>query len=279
MGMGKAMKRLAAILVLALPRGAWAETVVIGAEDDWYPYSGLVDKKVQGITIDLVRAAFEAAGVDMRYEIMPYARCMALTKAGQLTGCFDTLRHPGIEHDYLWHEQPMFAVQYQIYARTGSDERGLRPKDLEGQNVAVTRSYEYGPEFDTNQKIVRLFSRNDESNFRMLLAGRVRYTVAMEWNTLELIKRRPEFEGQFQIVGAVAESGVYTVFSKYHPQGPKAMKHFNEGMAKLRKSGRYQAILDDWRARLAGDVPACASNPMLRPVLSDEAKTPATHCP
>ncbi|GLR12677.1 hypothetical protein GCM10007907_14670 [Chitinimonas prasina] len=245
------MKRLCwlslTVICLCLPAKA-GSTITIGAEDDWYPQSGLVNGQLKGLTVDLVREAFKAAGVKVEYKVMPYARCMALTKAGALIGCFNTLRHPGIEQDYLWHEQPMFTVQYQIYARANSTEHGLRPHDLEGKEVAVTNGYEYGPEFDTNQKIKRIFTPRDENNFRMLIAGRVQYTVAMEWNTKALINRRPnEFFGKFKIVGQVAESGVYTVFSKSHPDAYAAMQQFNQGMALIRQSGRYKAIRDQWQ--------------------------------
>ncbi|WP_460533094.1 substrate-binding periplasmic protein [Chitinimonas naiadis] len=238
------------IHTLAAPTVA-PRTVTIGAEDDWFPYSGVVDGRLQGITIDLVRAAYQAAGIDVRYQIMPYARCMALAKAGALVGCFDTLRNAALEKDYLWHEQPMFHVQYQIYAPIASTEHNLRPKDLEGQYVAVTHGYEYGPEFDDNARILRVYTPRDENNFRMLIASRVQYTVAMDLNTQALIRKRPdEFAGKFKIVGQVAAAGVYTVFSRNHPDAPVMLQRFDQGMATIRQNGRYKAIQDEWAKRL-----------------------------
>ncbi|QDQ25423.1 transporter substrate-binding domain-containing protein [Chitinimonas arctica] len=237
-------------LCLALDAAA-AESITIGAEDDWYPYSGLVNGELKGLTVELVREAFSAVGITVKYDVMPYARCMALTREGALVACFDTLRHPGIEADYRWHALPMFHVQYQIYARADSVEHDLRPTDLEGRDVAVTNGYEYGPDFDTNKKILRTFTLRDENNFRMLIAGRVRYTVAMDLNTRALIKKRPgEFAGKFKIVGQVAPAGVYTAFSKRHPAAAQAMERFDQGMAIIRKNGRYKTIEDNWSRRL-----------------------------
>lgn len=244
-------------MIAAVP--AMAETVTVGAEDDWYPYSGLVKgpagAEVQGITIDVVRAAFDAVGITVRYEVMPYARCMAQAKTSALLGCFNTLRHPGIEAHYLWHDPPMFKVQYKIYARADSTERNIRPKDLEGRRVAVTHAYEYGAEFDTNEKILRVFSPRDESNFRMVLRGRADYTVALDINTRMLVKRRPDLAGKFRIVGAVAESGVYMVFSRHHPDAKRVMARFEEGLRIIVRSGKVQAIEDAWTARLTGTAP------------------------
>lgn len=229
-----------------------AETVTLGAEDDWFPYSGLVGKEVQGITIDVVRAAFALSGIEVRYEVLPYARCMALTKNGVLPACFDTLRNPGIENDYLWHEPGMFKVQYKIYALASSSESGLRPRDLEGRKVAVTRAYEYGVEFDTNDKIQRLFTSHDESNFGMVLRGRAQYTVALEINSAMLFKRRPDLAGKFKVVGEVAASEVHMVFSRKHPDAARLMGLFEKGLRELHASGRIKAIEDAWFRKLAG---------------------------
>jgi polar amino acid transport system substrate-binding protein len=240
----------AAALTCTPARAAQPEVVTVGAEDDWFPYSGLVNGEVQGITLDVVRAAFAATGITVKFEVMPYARCMALTKAGQLLACFDTLRHPGIESDYLWHDPPMFKVQYRIYAPADSTEQNLRPADLEGRRVAVTHAYEYGAEFDTNPKIVRVFSLRDESNFGMVLRGRAEYTLALDINTRLLMKRHPELVGRFKIVGAVSESGVYTVFSRRYPDSRRLMARFEQGLRAVVRSGRVQQIQDDWFSRL-----------------------------
>lgn len=229
-----------------------AETVTLGAEDDWFPYSGLVNKQVQGITIDVVRAAFAVSGIEVRYEVLPYARCMALTKSGALPACFDTLRNPGIENDYLWHDPAMFRVQYKIYALASSNESDLHPRDLEGKKVAVTRAYEYGVEFDTNEKIQRVLTSRDESNFGMVLRGRAQYTVALEINTAMLMARRPDLAGKFKVVGAVEASEVHMAFSRRHPDAKRLMGLFEKGLRELHANGRIRAIEEAWFRKLGG---------------------------
>ncbi|MDM4764790.1 transporter substrate-binding domain-containing protein [Pelomonas sp. SE-A7] len=247
-------------LAVAIGGGAAAQTVTIGAEDDWFPYSGLIDGKVQGITLDVVRAAYAVVGLEVRYEVMPYARCLAQTRAGILVACFNTLRNAAIEDEYLWHKPAMFPVQYKIYARAESIEQNLKPKDLEGRRVAVTHAYEYGAEFDDNSRIQRVYSPRDESNFRMLLLGRADFTLALEINTRMLIQRRPDLAGRIKMVGAVAESGVYMAFSRAHADAPRLMARFEEGLRIIGKNGRLQAIHDEWWLRLVGSK----ADPVLR---------------
>jgi len=234
----------------AQPKGRLTR-VVIGAENDWYPYSGEREGRAQGITVDLVTAAFTAVGVEVQLELVPYARCMAQTRAGTLVACFNTTRTALIEGDYLWPARPMFNERFLIYARADDNHRGppLRVKDLEGQKVAVTRGYEYGSEFDANARIERIVTSHDENNFELLLRGRARYTLAPDANTRLLLQRRPEMTGRFKVVGALSYFGIYTTFSRMHPGAREALAAFDEGMKIINANGTAKAIQDRWRQR------------------------------
>jgi len=232
----------------AQPKGRPAR-VVIGAESDWYPYSGEREGRAQGMTVDLVAAAYAAVGVEVRFELMPYARCMAQTRAGTLVACFNTTRTALIEGDYLWPAKPMFTERFLIYARAEEPHRGppLRVKDLEGQKVAVTRGYEYGSEFDANPRIDRIVTSHDENNFELLLRGRARYTLAPDANTRLLLQRRPEMTHRFKVVGALSYFGIYTTFSRMHPDAREALVAFDEGMKLIAANGTARAIQERWR--------------------------------
>ncbi len=74
-----------------------ADRIRIGAEDDWRPYSYVAEGKPVGFAVDLARAAWAAAGVELELVSLPYARCMREVDNGTLAGCFDTLRDPRTE--------------------------------------------------------------------------------------------------------------------------------------------------------------------------------------
>lgn len=228
--------------------------VVIGAENDWLPYSGEQDGRAQGMTVDLVSAAFAAMGIAVQFELLPYARCMANTRSGLLVACFNTTRTALIENDYLWPAKPMFSERFLIYARADDPHAGppLQVRDLEGQQVAVTRGYEYGSEFDANPRILRVVTSHDENNFQLLLRGRARYTLAPEANTRLLMQRRPELARQFKVVGALSYFGIYTTFSRQHPDARAALAAFDEGMKAINANGVAKAIQERWRQGGAG---------------------------
>jgi polar amino acid transport system substrate-binding protein len=224
-----------------------AETVTIGAEDDWAPYSSKVGAEAKGFAVDIVREAFKAAGVDVKFEAMPYARCMDITKSGELAGCFDAARNAAMENDYLWHAKALFNGKINIYASSDSTESGLTSKSLEGKTVGVTNGYEYGDEFDTNTKIKRDVARQDELGFKKLLAKKIPYMVAYEKVANAIFAKNPEFAGKFKAIGMTADPGLYLAFSKKHPDGAKFVTKFNQGFEAIQKNGKYKAIEAQWR--------------------------------
>jgi polar amino acid transport system substrate-binding protein len=241
------MKALLTGLCLVVASASWAETVTIGAEDDWAPYCSKVGNEAQGFAVDIVRESFKAAGVDVKFSVVPYARCMAETKDGALAGCFDAARNNALEKDYLWHAKPLFYGPVNIYALTDSKESGLKTKDLEGKKVGVTNNYEYGDEFDSNKKVLRDVANKDEQGFNKLLNKQIPYMVAYEKPANSIFKANKNFQGKFKVIGQTANPALYIAFSKKNPDGAKFLPLFNKGFEAIQKNGKYKEIETKWK--------------------------------
>jgi polar amino acid transport system substrate-binding protein len=225
-----------------------ADKVIVGAEDDWYPYSGTVNAKPKGMAVDIVRRAFEKAGVEVQLQSMPYARCMEDAKAGRIFGCFDAARNSVLEPSYLWHAKPLFLARINIYAAKDATDKGMTVKSLEGKNVAVTQDYEYGEAFDTNTKISRTVSKHDVQGFRLVQKGKVQYMVAYEKVANHLFSQyKDELAGQFKVVGNVAEVGLYMAVAKSAPDAARILQKFEQGMEAIIKDGSYKEIENTWK--------------------------------
>lgn len=234
-------------VLLAASQACAGPTVVIGAEDDWAPYSSAPQQQPQGFAVDVVREAFALAGVNAQFRALPYSRCMAETRSGQLTACFDAVPNSLIRPLYLWPRMPLFSTRMNIYALAGSRQRGLRTKDLEGHTVGVQRDYEYGEEFDVNTRIKRRVVDKNEYGFRMLMAGRIEYMAAEERIANALFRSKAsEFAGHFTLVGTVATPDLFIAFSKTAPDSHEMLARFNQGYDKLLKSPRYRQIEEQW---------------------------------
>ncbi len=225
-----------------------AETITLGAEDAWYPYSGIIKGEARGFTVDIVRAAFAAVNIDARFEPLPYARCTKLVKDGSLLGCFNTARSSMVEGDFLWHKRAMFTSRSTIYARSDYPQRNIDVAALEGKRVAVSHTYEYGDAFDSNQKVIRDNSPNDLSGFRKLAAGRTDFALAYEKVANLLIKEHPaEFEGKLVAVGVIEELKLYTAFSKTFPNSGRYIELLDRGFEIIHKNGRFLEIEKQWK--------------------------------
>jgi polar amino acid transport system substrate-binding protein len=236
-----------AVLLLALGANASAETITVGAEDDWAPYSSVVNGKAEGFAVDVVREAYAAVGITVEFEVLPYVRCMAKARAGKLIGCFDAVPNGMIKPHYLWHAHPLFTTHMNVYALAASPEQGMSATQLEGKTVGVARDYEYGDEFDLNTKIVRKVVDKNEQGFKMLQAGRIQYMAAEQRIADALFRRYPqEFGGKFKLAGTVATPGLYMAFTKNSADAARYLAKFNQGYATIRSNGKYKDIEKRW---------------------------------
>jgi polar amino acid transport system substrate-binding protein len=229
------------------------ERIRIGAEDDWSPYSSSVNGKPKGFAVDLVRAAWAASGLDVELVPLPYARCMKEVDRGDLAGCFDTLRDPVLESKYRWHQQPLFQARIGIYGRANPGiTHGTAPKPaglelLRGKRIGTTHGYDYGAAFDGDHTMLRDEAPSDVSSLRKLVAGRVDYVLVYDRVANAIARMHPELGQAYSLQGVLVEPSIYISFSPKYPDIDRIIVLFDQGMAKVRKSGEYARIGAQWR--------------------------------
>ncbi len=244
------LKRVVSVfLLMCVWQSAMAKDMVrLGAEADWLPFSGNVSGRPTGFSVEVVRAAYEEAGVDVVFVSYPYARCLELARRGVLDGCFDIIRNREREATFLWHRRPLLHARIAIYARSTAENEQLVAEDLSGRSVAVTLGYEYGDAIDLNPRIKRYEVLRDENGFRMLKAGRVDYMLAYRTVANQLFERwKNDFEGQFKEVGVAYEADVFVGFSLVHATSGRYAALLDDGLDKVRRNGRYRQLQERWR--------------------------------
>lgn len=236
------------LLLCSTPMFA-GERIRIGAEDNWSPYSWSDNGQPQGFAVDLVRAAWAAAGVDVELVPLPYARCMKEVDRGDLAGCFDTLRDPIQEPKYRWHQQALFRARIGIYGRAtpGTPPETLGLKDLRSKRIGTTHGYDYGVAFDSDRSMLRDEAPSDLSSLRKLAAGRVDYALVFDQVANAIAKMHPELGKKFALHGVLVEPNLYIAFSPKYPNIGRIVMQFDQGLAKIRSSGEYARIEARWR--------------------------------
>lgn len=245
--------------------GAWctplrAETVVIGAEDDWPPYSHRVagQAEPQGLTPRLVRLAFASQGVSVQFRTLPFARCMLEAEKGAIAGCFNATRTSANQARYHWHPTPMFEEELAIFARRSPDAsppmRQLAQDDLRGSSVGITVGYTYPTSFMTDPRIQRKPATSDGNLLHMLAAGRVDYILVNTVPAWYRLHGDPHLQGQVQRVGRIRVDGFWVAFTRAKPEGARLATVFEAGLQAIRRSGEHQRMLDELQRQWAPPV-------------------------
>lgn len=227
-----------------------AATVLLGAEDDWAPYSTVsVDRRgVTGLSPDLVSAAFATQGVQVRFQSLPFARCMLHAQRGVIAGCFNATRTQDIHDQYCWHPTPLFTEELAIFGPMTAPETLTRAQ-MAGKRLGVTLGYTYPSEWMQDPRIIRVSAASDDNLLKMLVAGRVDYILLNTMPGWERIARMPAVQGRIKRVAVVRQDGFWVAFSKQHPEGQRLCAQFEQGLQVLRASGRYEQMMAQFRAR------------------------------
>jgi ABC-type amino acid transport substrate-binding protein len=252
--MRAAKPSLAGVLALLCAAGvcAPAPSLVLGAEDDAAPWS-YADGS--GYVNDLVRAAFAEAGWSLQLKVMPYARCKALARAGQLAGCFSASRRPELENELLFPRHPVFQARHLLLARPGATWAGCDPAQWGRRPVVgLVRGYEYVDAVDAlaaGGAVKTELAESEISNLRKLQAGRIDLGLVTvdELKRLQLLLAQAQVRGSFTTVCDFGVVPAYVAFSRRHTQGAAAVAAFDEGYAALARRGGVSALQARWRAR------------------------------
>lgn len=253
---GRALLAGACALALAGAAAAPAGRVQILVEDAASPWS---NHDGVGYANDLVRAAFQAAGVGADLVVVPYARCKALAMQGGAVGCFSMSASPELAKLVRFADKPLFSVTPRIYY---NPKRRARPKSLAdikpGMRVGIVRGYEY-PAFVqqlARQGVLLDSAQSDVASLRKLAANRLDLALIMtdEMRSADLIRRQAGVgDIAFAFQGEPQQS--FIGFSTLHPDGDAQRRHFNAGFDTIGANGVRQAIEARWKARCAKFCP------------------------
>ena len=239
------------ILVCSGRLAGAAETVTIAPEDDWPPYSSLKKDRSgpQGFAVDIVREAFKTQGVDVKFQVLPFARCLQYAETGKVSGCFDATKIESNSNTYCWHPTPMFEESLIIFGPSATPRTDLKVKDLEGKVVGSTIGYTYLDEFTNNKKIKHFGAVSDDHLIKMLAAGRVDFILLNGLPGYMRINADPALKGKIKAVGTLSVDSFWVAFSK-KADGPHYCEVFEKGLGEIRKNGKYKEMESAFRKSL-----------------------------
>lgn len=240
-----------AFLLTLLCSAATATEALIAVEDDWPPYAWVdKDGRPQGFAVRLVKAAFAVQGVQVRLQVMPFARCMRDAEVGLVAGCFNAAITAENRQRYHWHGTPMFEEELSIFGPADFNGGELGLADLRGRSVGYVNGYTYPTEVMEDPLIRRESATSERALLHMLLRRRVDFVLIATMPGLLRIQGDPALQGKVRPLGKISQDGFWIAFSKQHPDGLKLAEQFGQGLVELRRNGSYQRMMGEFRREL-----------------------------
>jgi polar amino acid transport system substrate-binding protein len=215
----------------------------------WQPYTSR-SAPHYGFASHIVTEAFALVGVEVEYGFFPWKRSFKLAKEGTWDGSVVWVDSDPRREHFLYSD-PVVPSKIAFFHQKGSDLDCNSYEDLRGNRIGGTLEYAYSKEFDAAEKagiIKTNRAPSDEIGLKKLLKGRieafpgeVKVTYAQIRDTFSqedaaLFMHHPK---------AINEDPMYLLLSK-KVAGNEAMRDlFNEGLKRLKESGRYDQIIAD----------------------------------
>lgn len=230
------------LLALILATPAWAGSVRL-ATLEWAPYIS----KTQpggGFVAEVVREAFKRQGQAVEYAFMPWARVVAVAKAGDVAGYLPEYYAKQLERHFLFSE-PLPAGPLGFFKLKSRAISWKTLDDLKPYRIGVVSGYVNTSEFDARKDLKIDAVAEDLLNLRKLLAGRIDLMLADKYVGLYLAKKEiPQDADKIEFMSPALENKeLFVCFPKDRP-GSRALRDaFNQGLRAMKADGALQAIM------------------------------------
>lgn len=219
---------------------------------EWEPYIG-ENLPERGFVHELVTDAFRTMGYEVDVTFYPWARALAVATSGQVDGLFPEYFDGSRTGDFVYSAPfpggPVgFLVRKDSGIRFPSDPR----KDLTAAlrnmrqfRFGVVRGYLNTKAFDDATFLFKDEAVTDEQNLQKLIAKRVDLIFIDQYVARHLIDTRfPWVRDDLAFLEPMLETKpLHVAFSRRAADREQKVKDFNEGLAKLQRSGALKAIL------------------------------------
>ncbi len=229
------------LLLLWLAAPAAAERVVVEI-DRAYPPHQFADERglPAGFDVDLLRAVAAEAGLDLELRLAMWPEILQRLEAGVIDASAGAYRTPAREK-LLDFTVPIAHTHHAVFVRRGSGIETL--PDLEGKRVLVNRSG-YHEELirEEHLPVEAIPADGPEEMMLRLARGDADAAVLLNTQGLYLIRLH-----HLRNVHSLSEPLAEIKLRMAVPQGrDDLIVALNDGLLRVRESGRYDALYDHW---------------------------------
>ena len=236
---------LALLAVMLLPgTGLGANDHVQLVTGDWMPYSGS-NPEDPGLTVEIVRAAFNAVNIKTSLSFAPWPRCELMVREGMDVATFPYVRTEVRERFARFSVPLLLDRTYLYYARQyheGFDFTGY--EGLCKYRIGTLKGYAHQELFKARGVPADMINDNT-TGMRLLLRNRLDFFPVNDLVAKREIHRN--FPGKADQFGRSAtplyEFTLHLMVSPRNPRADHILKSFARGMTIIRGNGTVEKIV------------------------------------
>lgn len=233
-------------------RASASRPVITLGADPWCPHNCLAGAEPEGYLLDIAREVFEATGYQVEYLNVSWARALQMARDGLLdavVGAFVT-----DAPDFVFPQEPQGRSEIAFYTPADSQWVYEGLGSLEDQTLLAINGYSYSEELDryitrhnAEPTQVWMLSGPSPLNRAINLLDQRRADVypedvyVMTWAQNANPDIAPLRQG-----GVLHQDDTFIAFSPAKAESAELAELLSRGTARLRETGRMQAILADY---------------------------------
>lgn len=240
-------------VVLCAAKAMAAERPVIivsTTQAGWPPYIEVADEPAgyRGVMIDVMREIAEGMGYSLRFETCPDRRNRKHLAEGKIDTFAKAREWLSNPEEYLWTD-PLVDSADILVSSILSPFTYAEPRDIEGADIGVIHGFRYptlDPIFDKGAA-TRHVGKRTRHLLEMVRRGRIDAAVVNELVAKWTIRTNDEVDKDDFVFSKIPVDSVPFRFAFRKNDGFEAfVARFNEELARMKRDGRYEAILSNY---------------------------------
>ncbi len=221
-----------------------------------YPPLAMMSGRPAGLETDIVRESFRLSDVDVDFVEVPNNRAIAGLLKGLYDASYGWAHSPERDAKLLYSSKPIFLLRVVFFQKNNGEIMWNSLQDLGHYRIGVTLGDYYSDEFETLKSSGKLFTdpaSSDVDNFKKLLLDRIQLFPMDQDAGQYALKKYFSKEDRQKIIfqrKALSVVPVYLVIRRDLGQAKELRDRFDRGFQQLIDSGRYQKMVDMYRANL-----------------------------
>ncbi len=224
---------------------ALTETITL-VTGEWAPYTS--SKAGEGkVAETVVIEAFKQEGIDVKLEHYPWKRSYTMVVQGEAEGTFPWYSNEEHRAETIESKEVLIKAEEVFFYQKSHPFDWSTFEDLKKYSIGGTIGYSHVALLKSHGINVDAVA-TDELNFKKLEAGRIDLFPASKLVGLTLVKSM--FGDKASEITyhpkPLSEGEAFILFSKKTGNGQRLSDTFDKGLKKLKESGRYKQIFDEF---------------------------------